>query len=260
MDNSRDSLTSDRPTNDTQPPSYEEATGSASLARTLQLVRAQRGTRADQDAYAEYEALVARGLERFLPNIFSAAQDPPTPPSPSSSSASASSVPPLVPLTPTSSPGRASIVARLADLQLVVSPAHRLAPPQIPSGQATAGSSPQGATYQSPRVRNTSPRLASPPPGDDTISEEYIRREQISRILFAAVLSVKEQNPLTNPDQLWLNFIAKLTGTNIFEDEEDIRSAWESVFREEPRLLFGDLVFGDLESVLLKVWSFLLPA
>ena len=69
---------------------------------------------------------------------------------------------------------------------------------------------------------------------------------------------MKEKNPSENADQLWLNFVSKLTNSILFEDEEDVRDAWESVFEEEPRALFREFVSGDFERTLLSVYSFIL--
>lgn len=267
MDNSRDSSSPARPNYEpTPPPSYEEATGTAALARSQQLV----AERSEFEAYRHHQSMVASGLARFFPNRLSEL-GPPPPPSPSSSASSGSSAPSLVSQPPSLSPIRVSVIERLAELDLLASPVRQPPPQPIPSNQATASSTPPrpypptveaGAFIfrTPPRFRATSPRHSSPPPGDANLSEGYIRREQVSRVLFAAVLSVKEQKPLANPDQLWLDFVAKLSSSGFFEDEEDIREAWESVFRDEPRALFYDFVNGDLNSALMHVWAFVLPA
>ena len=328
MDYSRDSSAPAWPTD--SPPSYEEATGSAPTPapssaldpgpndRVVTLVqspdstadhiiyedprRFEREARFHQEALAasQHEALVARTISRFLPNVYGEIGNPlanaiaerlsrrtpvSTPSSvpqaaPGSSEPAPSPVPPAPPApsaTPTppalsplpSTPVRASVASRLAELNLIASPV-RQQPPIVlgspireqsatSSNQATAGSSPQGATRQSPpRFRATSPRLASPPPRTSSLSEAQINKEQLSRVIFAAILFVKEKNPLANADQLWLNFISRLTDSILFEDEEDIRDAWEVVFEEAPRSLFHELVTGDFEHTLLRVYSHIL--
>ena len=318
MDNARDPSSPAWP-NDL-PPSYEEATGSAPTPappsaldpgpndRVVTLVqspdstanhiiyedpnRFEREASLHQEASSRHEALIARTVSRFLPNVYAEIGNPllveiaarlsrRTPsPAPSSGSLVASGspappapTPPTHPATPAPSPRpspvRASVVPRLAELSLVASPVRQrsatpLASPvrqqsAVSSNQATAGSSPQGAAYLSPpRHRGTSPRLASPPPQTGAPSEAYINREQLSRIFFATILFVKEKNPSENADQLWLNFVSKLTNSILFEDEEDVRDAWESVFEEEPRDLFREFVSGDFERTLLSVYSFIL--
>ena len=333
MDYSRDSSAPAWPTD--SPPSYEEATGSAPTPapssaldpgpndRVVTLVqspdstanhiiyedprRFEREARFHREAFAasQHEALVARTISRFLPNVCGEIGNPlanaiaerlsrrtpvSTPssaphatlgssgpaPSPAPPASSAPSAPPPLPApsppAPSplpSTPVRASVASRLAELNLTASPVRQQPPiildspireqSAISSNQATAGSSPQGASYQSPpRFRATSPRLASPPPRTSSLSEAQINREQISRVIFAAILFVKEKNPLANADQLWLNFISRLTDSILFEDEEDIRDAWEVVFEEAPRSLFRELVTGDFEHTLLRVYSYIL--
>ena len=95
-----------------------------------------------------------------------------------------------------------------------------------------------------------------------TADARRIRIERRSRLIFFAILAVKERRPEANADQLWLDFVAKLIGTGVYSDVEEVRSAWHFIFREPPRPLFAYFVTGSLEESIEKVDSFglFLPA
>ena len=86
-----------------------------------------------------------------------------------------------------------------------------------------------------------------------------VRRKRIerqSRLLFFAILTVKERRPEGSADQLWLDFVAKLISLGTYNSEEEVRSAWHFVFRETPRPLFSYFVTGSFATTVGKVDDF----
>ena len=88
---------------------------------------------------------------------------------------------------------------------------------------------------------------------------EY-HKERIARFFFSAILSVKEQAPEANAQQLWVAFVEKVKQTILYEDEDQVRAGWQFVFHELPEDRFNNLVNGSLSEVYWKVYSYQLPA
>ena len=91
------------------------------------------------------------------------------------------------------------------------------------------------------------------PRRQEDADDRRTRIEKQSRILFHAILAVKERNPESNADQLWLDFVAELVKLGAYDNGEDVRSAWHFVFREPPRPLFAYLVTGSFETTVERV-------
>ena len=83
--------------------------------------------------------------------------------------------------------------------------------------------------------------------------------ERTSRLIFCAILVVKEDNPNGNADQLWLAFVQKLTSTPLFDSEELVLQAWDYVFEAPARSQFRIFVEGTAQAVFNRIFAFALP-
>ena len=80
--------------------------------------------------------------------------------------------------------------------------------------------------------------------------------DRISRLFFSTIISVKEQTPRANADQLWLAFVSKLKDAVNYGSEDEVRNSWFFVFNKEPRTLFAHFVTGSVPEVYWKVYSY----
>ena len=94
------------------------------------------------------------------------------------------------------------------------------------------------------------------PRRQEAADDRRSRIERQSRFFFYAILTVKERNPGSNADQLWLDLVSELIRLGIYDNEEDIRSAWHLVFREPPRPLFAYFTNGSFETTVERVNGF----
>ena len=94
------------------------------------------------------------------------------------------------------------------------------------------------------------------PRRQEAADDRRSRIERQSRFFFYAILTVKERNPESNADQLWLDLIAELIKLGIYDDEGDIRAAWHFIFREPPRPLFAYFITGSFETTVERVNDF----
>ena len=186
------------------------------------------------------EALIRRQLDRFFPESSSAESTPPL------------VTPPLSPPSPRANDTSSRLnhlIGRLESLSL----------------EAEEVESDDDSDRATPRSETNQPNISAPLPfgvGLASIRAEraQFHKERISRFLFAAILSVKEQAPEATSQQLWLAFVEKVKEQINYEDEDEIRAAWRFVFNESPDDHFGTIVNGTLPEVYWKVYSYRLPA